>query len=149
MAASIGQYAPGFLPGEPPSLTEKPAGHSLQGCKELDTPKVTLWAQTWLFLPVAALPRWELTGKVAQLFGLWGPWWCQLCSDLDCLHRRSYSPIRVFFWVSCSWRSEGLFGQSFSIAPPVHALRGLPCLGSSVIWCIRHTEGPPGRGPTL
>ena len=47
----------------------------------------------------------------------------------------------------CGWRSEGLFGQSFSIAPPVQALRGFPCLGSfSVVWCVRHIEGPPWLG---
>ena len=36
------------------------------------------------------------------------------------------------------------FGQSFSVAPPIHALRGLPCLGSfSVVWGVKHIEGPP------
>ena len=46
-----------------------------------------------------------------------------------------------FFWASCSWWSEGLFGQSFSIVPPVQALRGLPCLGTfSVVRCIRHID---------
>ena len=39
MATSIGQCAPVFLPGEPPSL----AGHSLQGCKDSDTTEVP-WA---------------------------------------------------------------------------------------------------------
>ena len=33
-----------------------------------------------------------------------------------------------FFPVSCSRRSEGLFGQSFSVALPADALKGLPCL---------------------
>ena len=81
--------------------------------------------------------------KVAQLLGLQGLLWCQGCRDTDCLHCRSYGPIRVFFRASCSWRSEGLFGQSFSIALPIQALRGLPCLGSfSVVWHIRHIEGP-------
>ena len=80
--------------------------------------------------------------KVVQLLGLWGLWWGQVFSDMDCLHGRSYGPIRVFFRASCSWRSEGLFGQSFSIALPVQAFRGLPCLGSfSVVWSIRHIEG--------
>ena len=36
--------------------------------------------------------------------------------------------LSVFFRASCSWRSEGLFGQSFSIALPIQALRGLPRL---------------------
>ena len=52
-------------------------------------------------------------------------------------------PIRVFCWASCSWPSEGLFGQSFSVGRPIQALRGLPCLGSfSVLQCIRHIEAP-------
>ena len=42
MAASIGQYAPVFLPREPRSLKRSQAGHSLQGHKELDTTKVNL-----------------------------------------------------------------------------------------------------------
>ena len=45
MATSIGQYAPGFLPGEPPSLWRSLAGHSLQGRRESETTKVTLHAQ--------------------------------------------------------------------------------------------------------
>ena len=52
-----------------------------------------------------------------------------------------------FFQASCSWQSEGLFGQTFSVALPIQALRGLPCLGSfSVVWCVRHMEGPPCLG---
>ena len=52
-----------------------------------------------------------------------------------------------FFQASCSWQSEGLFGQSFSVALPIQALRGLPCLGSfSVVWRVRHMEGPPCLG---
>ena len=99
------------------------------------------------FLPVAALPQWELSMKVAQLFGLRGPWRCQVCRDMDCLHHWSHGSIRVFYQDSCSWRSEGLFGQSFSVAPPVQALRGLPCLGPfSVAQGIRHIEGPPWLG---
>ena len=38
--------------------------------------------------------------------------------------------LSVFLQASCSWRSEGLFGQSLSIAPPIQALGGPPCLGS-------------------
>jgi len=99
------------------------------------------------FLPVVALPQRELSVKVVQLLGLWGPWWRQMCKDRDCLHHRSYGPITVFFRASCSWWSEGPFGQCFSLALPMQALRGLPCLGSfSVVWHIRHIEGPPLAG---
>ena len=51
-----------------------------------------------------------------------------------------------FFRASCSWQSEGLFSQSFSVALPIQALRGLPCLGSfSVVLQVRHIEGPLAR----
>ena len=105
--------------------------------------------------------------KVAQLLGLWGPWQRQVCRDKDCLCPGVMAQS-VFFQASCSWQSEGLFGQSFSIAPPIQTLKGLPCLGSvsvarwvrhmegpfwlgsySVDQCIRHLKGHPGWGPTL
>ena len=139
MTTDIGQYAPVFLPGESHGQTSL-AAHSPQYCKELDYSSI----HTRPFSPVAALPQGELSVTVAQLLGLWGPWWRQVCRDMDCLCHRSYGPIRVFFQASWSWWSEGLFGQSFSIAPPIQALRGLPCLGSfSVVWHIKHAEGPP------
>ena len=89
--------------------------------------------------------RWA--GRWWQVLGLWGLWWLQVFRDTDCLRGRSYGPIRVFFPASCSWRSEGLFGQSFSITLPIQALRGLPRLGSfSVVGCVRHIEGTPWLG---
>ena len=101
------------------------------------------------FLPVAALPQGELSVNVEQLLGLWGFWQCQVCGDIGCLCHRSYDPISVFFQASCSWQS-GLFGQSFSVAPAIQALRVLPCLGSfSIVWCISHLKKHPGWGPTL
>ena len=67
----------------------------------------------------------------------------KLCRDADCFRHKRYGPIRVFFRASCSWRSEGLFGQSFSVALPIQAVTGLPCLGSfSIVQRIRHIEGP-------
>ena len=67
--------------------------------------------------------------------------------DTDCLSHRRYGPLRIFFWAS--WGSEGLLGQSFSGASSIQALRGLPFLGfSSVVWCIRHMEGPLWLGPS-
>ena len=41
----------------------------------------------------------------------------------------------AFFQASCSWRSEGIFGQSFSVAPPVQALRGLPSTPLFLCFC--------------
>ena len=97
---------------------------------------------------MAALPRWGLIVKVAQLLGSQGPWQCQVCRDyLSC---RSYGHIKVCFQASGSWWSEGLYGQSFTVAPNIQALRGLPCLGSlSVFQHIRYIEGPPLAGVLL
>ena len=50
----------------------------------------------------------------------------------------------------CSWRSEGLFDLFFSVALPIQAVRGLPCLGSfSVVQHHRHLEGAPLDGVIL
>ena len=148
MATSIGQYAPVFLPGEPPSLTEK-LGRLLstgfQRVRHYQSDPVCVDPR--LFLPVVVLPQWELSVKVAQLLGLQRLWWHQVCRDMDCLCCGSYSPIRDFFQASCSWWLESLFGQSFSVAPPIQALRGLPSQGSfSVVRKVRHIEGSPWLG---
>ena len=56
-------------------------------------------------------------------------------------------PYQSLFWASVNWQSDGLFGYSFSVALPVQALRGLPCLGPfSVVQHGRHIEGPPWLG---
>jgi len=144
MATSIGQYAPLLLPGKTPSLTEKPGRPVYRVTKSGTLPKQPCTHRHKTFLHVAALPQWKLSVKVAQLLGLWGSWWCQVCRGTDCLSCRNYSPIRVFFLAFCSWWSDGLFGQSFSVAPSVQALRGLLCLGSiSVVHHVSHIEGPP------
>ena len=135
MATSIGQYAPVFLPGEHP-WQRGLAGHSLQGHR------VGHDQRNPADIDVS---QWELGVKAVQLLGLQGPWWCQVCRDTDCLCPRSYSPIWVFFRASCSWQSESLFGQSFSVAPPIQALRGLPYLGSfSFVRQFRHLRGTLG-----
>ena len=148
MATGIGQYTPIFLPGEPPSLTEKPGRPQSIGSQRVghyQSDPACIDARH--FLPVAALLQWELSVKVAQLLGLQGPWWHQVFRDTDCLCHRSYGPIRVFFLAFYSWWSKGLFGQSFSVALTIQALRGRPCLRSfSVVQCIRHIKGPPWLG---
>ena len=171
MATSIGQYPPVFLPGEPPSLTEKPGRPQSTGSQRVrhdQSDPVCIDARGFIFWPVAALPQCSLCVKVAQLIGLWRPWQCQVFRDMDFLCQRSYGPIRVFFRASCSWQSEGLFGQSFSIALPIQALkraslpgfllccsvhqahRGTPLTGVLLCnWHIRHLMGHTGWGPTL
>ena len=92
---------------------------------------------------MATLPLWELSVNVVQLVGLRGTLAVPSVQGHRLPCHRSDGPIRVFFQASCSWHSEGLFGRSFSIAPPIQALRGLPCLGLfSVFPRVRHTDGP-------
>ena len=148
MATSIGQYTPVFLPGESPSLTEKPGRPESKGPQRVGHEEATLHTQAREFvLPVAALPQWELSMKVVQLLGLWGPWRHNMCRDTLCC--RSYGPIRVFFWVSCSWRSEGLFGRSFSIAPPFRHLEGSLVWGPYLLFGASGTERVPLPGVLL
>jgi len=52
--------------------------------------------------------------------------------------------LSIFFQASCSWQSEGLFGQYFSIALAVQALRQLPCLGSFSVPHQTHRGAPLG-----
>ena len=101
-------------------------------------------------LPVAALPQRELSVKVAQVLGSRGPWRCQ-CAGTQTSSTSGVAALsESFFRASCSWRSESLFSQSFSVAPPLQALRGFPCLGSlSVVRHIRHIEGAPLAGVLL
>ena len=93
----------------------------------------------FFFWPVAALPQWELSVKVAQLAGtLAAPsMWRHGLPPLQ-----EVWPSQSLFQASCSWCSEGLFGQPLSVALPTQALRGSPCLQSvSVVGHVRHTEG--------
>ena len=145
MASSIDQYSPVFLPGAPPwqrNLAGQSTGSQRVGHDRRDPVHI----DGRLFSSGSSAPV-RIIMKVAQLLGLQGLSWLQVCRDMDCCHCRNYSPIKVFSWASCSWRSEGLFGQSFSVTPPIQALRGLPCLGPfSVVQFIRYREGPPWLG---
>ena len=79
-------------------------------------------------------------GTAAWLVGILGS---TKCAGTWTASTTGVMALSVFFRASCSWQSEGLFGQSFSIALPIQALRGLPYLGSfSVVQLIRHIEGP-------
>ena len=151
MATSIGQYTLVFLPGENP-LSDRDDWQATvyRVAKSRTLPKGLCTHRCKTFWPVATLPQWELNVKVAQLLDLRGPWRSQVCRDMDCLCCRSYGPIWIFIRASCSWWSGVFFGQSFSIAPPVQALRGLPCPGSfSVVRHIRHIEGLPWLGSSM
>ena len=120
------------------------AGHSLQGCKELDTNEVTLSAQ---MQDIFCL--WQLCPSESWVWRWHSSLSCGDPGDAKCAGTGTASATGVmalsefFFRASCSWQSEGLFGQPFSIALPIQTFRGLPCLVSfSVVWHIRHMEGP-------
>ena len=155
MATGIGQYTPIFLPRELPSLIERPGRSQATGSQGvehyLSDPVCT--DSRLLFFPCGSSDPVRLSMKVVQRLNLQGPWCRQACRDMHCLCHRSYGLIRGFCQASCNWQVEGQFVQSFSIAPPIQALRGLPCLGSfSVVPCVRHIEGPysvDGVGPWI
>ena len=144
-----------ILAWEHPSLTEKPGRLQSTGTQRARTlhghyRSDSGHTEAGYFLSMAVLPQWDLSMKVVQLLGLRGPWWSQVSRDTGCLCCRSYGPFRDFCRVSCSWWWEGLFVQSFSIARPLQALRGLSCLVSFyIVWPIRHIKRPPVWGPTL
>ena len=117
------------------------AGHRLQGCRVWHDWSDPVSIDARLFLPVAALPPWELSVKVVQLSGTLA---AKCAETWMASTARVMALSMVFFQASCSWWSEALFAQSFSVALPVQALRGLPCLGSFSV--VRHTKGPPWLG---
>ena len=145
MATGIGQYTPIFLPRELPSLIERPGRSQATGSQGvehyLSDPVCT--DSRLLFFPCGSSDPVRLNMKVVQQLNLQGPWCRQACRDMHCLCHRSYGLIRGFCQASCNWQVEGQFVQSFSIAPPIQALRGLPCLGSFSVWRVRPIKGPP------
>ena len=68
------------------------------------------------------------------------------CSGTRTASATGVMALSVFFQASCSWRSEGLSIQSFSIVPPIQVLRGLPCLGS---FSVVHHAHQAHRGAPL
>ena len=150
MATSIGQYAPVFLPGEPPSLTEKPGRPQSTGSQ-----RVRHDQSDFVHIDARRFCLWQLCPSES-----WAWKWCSClaCGDpggTKCAGTRTASvtgvtALSVFFQASFNWLSEGLFGQSFSVAPPFEALRVFPFLESfSVVQRVRHIEGPPLAGILL
>ena len=147
MATSICQYAPVFLPGESPSLTEKPGRPQATGSQSRKQPK---WlcahrCKTFFACGSSAPERLEHEGGTAawlagtlvapSVQGQGLPPWQELW------------PYQSLFSSLMQLAIRRPLGQSFSITLPIQTLRGLPCLESfSVVWCGRHIEGPPWLG---
>jgi len=151
MATSIGQYTSVFLPEELPSLTEKPGRPPSTGSQRVghyrSEPAFT-GSRLFFAFGSSAPVRGECEGNTAA--------WLAGTLAAPSLQGHGHPlpqelrPYQSLFWASCSWWSEGLFGQSFSVAPPIQALRGLPCLGSfSVVPRVSHLKRHPGWGPTV
>ena len=139
MATSTGQYAPVFSPGEHPSLTEKSGRRQSTGSQRVRhyrSDPVRIDADFFVACGSSAPVRGEHEGDAAA--------WLAYPGGIKCAGTWTASTagvmaLSVFIRASCSRRSEGLFGHSFSVAPPVRALRGLPCPGAfSVVWCQAH-----------
>ena len=141
MGTSISQYAPVFLPGEP-RLPDREAWqatvHRFKKSRTLRKGACAHWHKAVFLWQLCPRERW-----------VWRWSSCLSCGGSKCAGTRTASAAGVtvlsgFLQASCSWRSEGLFGQSFSVALPFQALRGFPCLRSfSLVQCLRHIDGPP------
>ena len=118
------------------------AGHSLQGRRIEHYQSDLACIDAILFLPVAAQPQWvECEGGMASWLA--GTLVAPSVQGHRLPQPQELWPYQSLFLSLSSWWSEGLFGQSLSVAPPVQALRGLPCLGFfSVVWFFRHIKGP-------
>ena len=150
MATSIGQYAPVFLPGDPP--WQRRIRHNWSNPECIDARFFFFFFAYGSSAPVrveceGGAAAWLVGTLVAHLV------WTSPGHGLppqEAHNHRSYGPIRVFLQASCSWQLHGLFGQTFSVVLPIQALRGLPCLGSfSVVQHVRHIKEHSGWGPTL
>ena len=130
MATSIGPYALVFLPGEPASLTEKPGrprSTRSQRVRHYHSDPAHIDARHFFACGSSAPVRVECEGGAAA--------WLMGILAAPSVQGHGLPPLQelcpyqsLFSKASCSWQSEGLFGQSFSVASPVQALRGLPCL---------------------
>ena len=150
METSIGQYAPVFLPGEPP-LPDREAWQAkvYREAKSQTQPKRPCLHRWKTFLPAAALPQWELSVKVDSCLACRDPGgakyagtWTASSTGVMALSGSFFEPLIA--------GNQKASGHSFSIALPVQALRGFPYLGTfSVVWQVRNIEGPPAWGPSL
>ena len=115
-------------------------GHSPQGLYESDTSKPPCEHRHKAFLPVASLPQecWAWRWRSCLTWG--GP------GGAKCAGTRvpPSQELQPFLKLCVAGDEKASVASLFSVALPVEALGGLPCLGcSSVVQCIRHVEGPP------
>ena len=141
MATSIGQYTPVFFPGETPSLTEKPGRPQSTGSQRVghyrSDPALT---DARCFACGRSAPV-----RVERESG--ASVWLAGTLAARSVQGHGLSPLLVGVMVSSESFSRASLA-SLSVALPLQALTGVPCLGFFSIWSVRHIEGPPGWGPT-
>ena len=150
MATSTGQYTPIFLPGETPSLTEKPGRPQCTGFQRVrhdqsDPPCIDAWLSC----------LWQLCPSES-----WARSWCSClaCGDpvgTKCAGTRTASATRVMALL------ESFYSLLYlAVRRPLHpvflcssthsALSGLPSWGPSLLSGMSGTwRGPAGWDPTL
>ena len=142
MATSIGQYAPVFLPGEP-RLPDREAWQATvyKVAKNRTLPKRPCVRRCKTFLACGS------SGPVRVAHEGCAAAWLAGTLAVPCIQGHEL-PLPQELWPYQSF-FEGLVagdqntsGQSVSVAQPIQALRGLPCLGSFSVWRVRHIEGP-------
>ena len=151
MATSIGQYAPGFLPREPPPLTEKPGRPEVYRVAKSQTlPKRPCEHSRKTFLPVAALPQWELSVKETRLLGLWGPWWRQVVQGHWLLPPQALWPYQSLFSSLLQLAIRGPLWPVF-LHSSAHSGTYRAPLPGVLLYCsaCQAHRGPPGWGPVL
>ena len=84
--------------------------------------------------------------KVMQLLGLWGPWWCQVCRDTDCLSCRSYALSEFFFKPPVAGGQKASLASLSPLLRPFRHLEGSLAWGPSLLFSVRHIEGPAWLG---
>ena len=144
MATSIGQYAPVLLPGEPPSLTEKPGKPQSTGLQRVrhyqcDPARI----DTRLFACDSSAPvRVEREGGAAAWLA--GTLVVPILQGPGLSLPQELWLYQYFFFEPLVAGDQKTSLASLSGALPIQALRGLPCLGFfSVVGCISHIEEPP------
>ena len=146
MATSIGQYTPVFLPGETPSLTEKPGRPQSTGSQRVSQDRSDpAFINTRLFFSFAcgsSVPvRVEYEGGAAAWLA--GTLVVPIVQNHKPPSWQELWPYRSLFSSLLQLVIRRPLWPVFLVAPSVQALRGIPCLGSlSVVPHVRHIEGP-------
>ena len=120
------QPTPVFLPGEYHGQRSL-VGNIPWGCKKLDTIEWLTHTHMWQLCPSES---WEWRWNICLACGNPG---CTKCAGTWTASTARVLALLVFFLASC---------QFFSIAPPFSHLEDSLAWGPSVVWRIRHIEGP-------